>query len=39
MNTHVSEPRKILELLPMNFLTLQTPRIPQEHITNLRNPW
>ncbi len=35
MNTHVSELQKISELLPVDFLTLKTPRTPQEHITNL----
>ncbi len=39
METHISEHWKTLELLPMDSLTLKTPRILQEHNTDLQNTW
>ncbi len=35
MNTHVSEHWKFSELFSMNSLSLKTPRICQEHNSNL----
>ena len=39
MNTPISGPRKISEFLPVDSLTLKTPRTPQKHIKNIRNSW
>ena len=39
MNTPISGPRKISEFLPVDSLTLKTPRTPQEHIKNIWNSW